>query len=69
MTGHELLIAQQLGQGYWLYVVDHCRDGDGRLFGVYQDPADRFDELMKDLTTVVLPGSALVLAQEGDSPT
>ena len=62
MTGHELLIARQLGEDYWLYVVDHCSDGIGSLFGVYQDPADRFEELMKDLTTVAVPGSALALA-------
>ena len=29
MTGHELLIARQLGEDYWLYVVDHCDDGSG----------------------------------------
>ena len=69
MTGHELLIARQLGEAYWLYVVDQCQDGTGRLFGVYQDPADRFEDLMKDLTTVAVPGSALVSAQAGDSPT
>ena len=48
MTGHELLIARQLGEAYWLYVVDQCQDGAGHLFGVYQDPADRFEDLMKD---------------------
>jgi hypothetical protein len=69
MTGHELLIARQLGTEYWLYVVDHCGDGIGRLFGVYQDPADRFEDLMKDLATVVVPGSALASAREGESPT
>ncbi len=69
MTGHELLIARQLGKAYWLYVVDHCQDGAGKLFGVYQDPADRFEDLMKDLTTVAVPGSALVSAKAGDSPT
>lgn len=69
MTGHELLIARQLGDAYWLYVVDQCNDGTGQLFGVYQDPAERFEDLMKDLTTVVVPGSALASAREGDSPT
>lgn len=69
MTGHELLIARQLGDAYWLYVVDQCHDGNGQLFGVYRDPAERFEDLMKDLTTVVVPGSALASAREGDSPT
>ena len=69
MTGHELLIARQLGPGYWLYVVDQCQDGTGRMFGAYQDPSDRFEDLMKDLTVVAVPGSALVSANLGDSPT
>ena len=69
MTGHELLIARQLAGDFWLYVVDHCSDGRGTLFGAYQDPADRFDELMKDLTVVAVPGSALAAAAGEDSPT
>jgi superfamily II DNA or RNA helicase len=69
MTGHELLIARQLGPGYWLYVVDQCQDGTGRMFGAYQDPSDRFDDLMKDLTVVAVPGSALVSGNLGDSAT
>jgi hypothetical protein len=68
LTGHELLIAQQLGSAYWLYVVDQCNDGLGQLFEAYQDPATRFEGLMQDLTTVSLPGSALVSAKAGDPP-
>ena len=67
MTGHELLIARQLASDYWLYVVDHCQDGIGHLFNAYQDPAAKFEDLMKGLGTVAVPGSALV-AQAGGSP-
>lgn len=69
MTGGELLIARQLATEYWLYVVDQCNEGSGRLFGVYQDPAERFEDLMKDLTVVVVPGSALSSARGEVSPT
>jgi len=61
------LIARQLASDYWLYVVDRCRDGAGHLFGEYQDPAARFEDLMKGLTTVAIPGSALT-ARAGESP-
>jgi len=67
MTGHEWLIARQLASDYWLYVVDRCREGTGHLFGEYQDPAARFEDLMKGLTTVAIPGSALT-ARAGESP-
>jgi hypothetical protein len=67
MTGHELLIARQLASDYWLYVVDHCEDGVGHLFGAYQDPAVKFEDLMKGLTTIAVPGSALA-ARAGESP-
>lgn len=69
MTGGELLIARQIAGNYWLYVVDHCSEGSGRLFGAYQNPADRFEELMKDLTVVAVPGSALSSARGEVSPT
>ena len=42
-------------------------DGAGHLFGEYQDPAARFEDLMKGLTTVAIPGSALT-ARAGESP-
>ncbi len=67
MTGHEWLIARQLASDYWLYVVDQCQDGAGHLFGEYQDPASTFEDLMKGLTTVAIPGSALT-ARAGESP-
>ena len=42
MTGNEVLIATQHRTSYWLYVVDQCSDGTGRLFGAYEDPATLF---------------------------
>lgn len=69
MTGHELLIARQLAEDYWLYVVDRCQESGGTLLGAYQNPVDRFQELMRDLTVVAVPGSALASAAGEHAPT
>ena len=64
MTGNELLIARQLGRDFWLYVVDACENGTGTLFGVYADPAATFADVMRDMTIIRIPGSALQEARE-----
>ncbi len=59
MTGAEVLIATQQRRDYWLYVVDQCSDGEGRLFGRYQDPATLFSTDMKGDAIFRVPGSTL----------
>jgi superfamily II DNA or RNA helicase len=59
MTGNEVLIATQHGRDYWLYVVDHCATGDGRLFGVYENPAALFANNMIGDAIFRVPGSSL----------
>jgi superfamily II DNA or RNA helicase len=63
LTGNEVLIGGQLGDEYWLYVVDDCQHG-GRLFGTYPNPISRFEDLMRELGIVSIPGSALAEARE-----
>ncbi|MFK4363125.1 helicase-related protein [Rhodococcus sp. 27YEA6] len=62
MTGNEVLIATQQRKDYWLYVVDQCDDGVGKLFGVYEDPATLFASEMKGDAIFRVPGSALSTA-------
>lgn len=59
MTGNEVLIATQQRKDYWLYVVDHCDNGVGRLFGVYEDPANLFATSMTGDAIFRVPGSTL----------
>lgn len=59
MTGNEVLIATQHRTSYWLYVVDQCLDGTGRLFGAYEDPATLFSTDMVGDAIFRVPGSTL----------
>nr|WP_255495461.1 helicase-related protein [Nocardia sp. GTS18] len=59
MTGNEVLIATQHRKQYWLYVVDNCADGTGRLFGAYEDPATLFATDMIGDAIFRVPGSSL----------
>ncbi|OZC59775.1 helicase [Rhodococcus sp. 06-621-2] len=59
MTGNEVLIATQHRKNYWLYVVDQCADGTGRLFGAYEDPATLFASDMTGDAIFRVPGSTL----------
>ena len=59
MTGNEVLIATQYRTSYWLYVVDQCADGTGRLFGAYEDPATLFSGDMVGDAIFRVPGSTL----------
>jgi hypothetical protein len=68
MTAEEVLVARQQAGDYWLYVVDHCRDG-GVVYGIYQNPADLFGADLRSVTGVRIPGSALAAARsEHESP-
>ncbi len=70
LTGGELAKASQLGNDYWLYVVDRCADGAGRLYGAWQNPAATFDGCFADQPIVRLAGSDLknALDSRGDAP-
>ena len=63
MTGNEVLIATQHRSEYWLYVVDDCWDGTGRLFGAYRDPATLFAGDMWGEAIFKVPGSSLSSAR------
>jgi hypothetical protein len=63
LTGNEVLIGGQLADEYWLYVIEDCQHG-GRLYGGYQNPIARFDDLMRELGIVSIPGSALAGARD-----
>ena len=67
LTGGEQLEAQQLGDDYWLYVVEHCADGTGSLYGAWPNPAEVFDGRFFDVPTVRLAGGELkaALAKQG----
>ena len=70
LTSGELTSARQHGDDYWLYVVDNCIDGEGSLFGCWQDPASVFRDSLENVTEYRLAGSALSEAlkhQGGDS--
>ena len=68
LTGGELLEAIQLGGDYWLYVVEHCVDGTGSLYGAWPNPAETFRGRFTDVPTVRLAGGELkaALAQRGN---
>ncbi len=59
LTGGELIQAAQLGDEYWLYVVDNCIDGQGRLYGSWQNPVAIFHEWLEDTPIYRLAGSRL----------
>lgn len=69
LTGGELAKAAQLGDEYWLYVVENCIDGEGELYGSWQDPAAIFHDSFRDEPIVRLPGSQLkaALDKQGDA--
>ena len=64
LTSGELTSARQHGDDYWLYVVDNCIDGEGNLFGHWQDPANVFRDSFENVTEYRLAGSALSAALE-----
>jgi hypothetical protein len=64
LTANEILIATQHGGDYWLYVVDQCNDGKGRLYGSYADPVRIFGDLSAEHVIVHVPGSALKAARD-----
>ena len=62
LTGGELLQAAQLGDDYWLYVIDHCEDGTGHLYGSWPNPAVTFAGRFQDVALVRLAGGELKAA-------
>ena len=68
LTSGELTAAEQLGDEYWLYVIDHCADGEGRIYGVWQNPWKVFRDRFNDIALVRLAGSELkaALHHQGD---
>ena len=65
LTGNEIVKAGLLGNEYWLYVIDECRNG-GKLYAAYQNPATVFADAAKDVTVVKINGSALAAARQED---
>lgn len=71
LTDNEFIQAAQHGSNYWLYVVDHCADGTGQLFGVWQNPVKVFTNAAKPVSMLRIPGSALTeanLLHDGEAP-
>ncbi len=66
LTGGELATAAQLGDDYWLYVVENCVDGEGRLYAAWRNPAKTFQGCFTDVPVLQLSGSRLKSAL-GDS--
>ena len=64
MTGNEVAKAAILGDDYWLYVTDHCRDGTGTLYAAYRNPASVFADAAKDVPVLRIAGSELKAAKE-----
>ena len=62
LTGGELLQAAQLGGDYWLYVIDHCEDGIGHLYGSWPNPAVTFAGRFQDVALARLAGGELKAA-------
>ncbi|MGC5585891.1 helicase-related protein [Ornithinimicrobium sp. W1665] len=62
LTGNEVLIATQHSKDYWLYVVDGCSDGKGRVFGTYRDPVRVFAPDITADAVFRVPGSSLARA-------
>jgi superfamily II DNA or RNA helicase len=59
LTAGEMARAGLLGDDYWLYVIDQCHDGKGSFFGAYQNPAELFADLTKDVPILRINGSDL----------
>jgi len=59
LTGNEIAKAGLLGDDYWLYVIDHCKDSTGAFYSAYQNPASTFAGLGKDVPIVRILGSDL----------
>ena len=68
LTGGELAQAAQLGDEYWLYVVDECAAGTGHLYGAWKNPIQTFPGGFTDIPLWRLPGSELkaALDKQGD---
>ena len=64
VTGNELAKAAILGDDYWLYVTDQCRDGTGTLYAAYRNPASVFADAAKDVPVLHIAGSELKAAKE-----
>lgn len=69
LTGGELAKAAQLADEYWLYVVENCFDGEGRLYAAWQNPAETFRDSFIDVPIVRLLGSDLkaALGKQGEA--
>jgi hypothetical protein len=67
MTGNEILIAAQQRTDYWLYVIDHCFNGSGTVYGAYRDPVSLFDGLLKQDAVFTVPGSVLRAARDPEA--
>lgn len=63
LTGGELEAARTMGDEYWLYIVDRCEDGIGRLYSAWQNPERVFRDDFKPVPAVRLPGSSLKAAR------
>lgn len=64
ITGNEWGQAAQLGDDYWIYVVDRCFDGVGTLFATYQNPVAVFGGALQDVAVFRIRGSDLKAAKE-----
>jgi superfamily II DNA or RNA helicase len=68
MTGKEVLIATQHTKDYWLYVIDQCESGSGRIFGIFEDPMSMFRTDVTGAVTITIPGSSLHAATNTEEP-
>lgn len=66
LTGHEMIRAGNLGDNYWLYVIDQCNDGVGMLRTVIRNPAEKFEGLTRDVAVLSIKGSDLMAAEQSD---
>lgn len=64
LTGNEVLMAMQHRRDFWLYVVDHCKDRRGTLFGSFRDPIDVFAGDIRGDAVFRIPGSSLRTARD-----
>jgi hypothetical protein len=60
-------MATQHGKDYWLYVIDGCSDGQGRVFGTFQDPVKIFESDITADAVFRVPGSSLARAASSGS--
>lgn len=66
LTGHEMIRAGNLGDNYWLYVIDQCNDGAGTLRAVVRNPAEKFEGLTRDVAVLFIKGSDLMAAEQSN---